>query len=219
MYDGDIIEDEIERMTAGMNREVPPHPDWVSTRIVEDSNESFGFIDPVPLQAQNDDNSEDDESLVNLAEEAADELLELDMEVDESTDFFNNPMPPPSQWLASLHGRSRACGKVKSHFEWEYFKNNLMDFHGGSGSDEADNYSAFRFSAFSESWNKWVDSLGSTLPEVTYKTAACLQDACKTMKRIGVQQATLRQRSKALKDLHRSHTNMDANQAFTPEFS
>ena len=106
MYDGDIIEDEIERMTAGMNREVPPHPDWVSTRNVVDSNESFGFIDPVPLQAQNDDNSEDDESLVNLAEEAADELLELDMEVDESTDFFNNPMPPPSQWLASLHGRS-----------------------------------------------------------------------------------------------------------------
>ena len=111
-------------------------------RNVEDNGESFGCIDPMPSRPQNDDDSASDKSLNNLADEAADELLELDTGVDDSADFLNKSMPVSSQWMASLHGRVRACGKVKGKFEWDYFKRNLFNFMGGGASDEADNYSA-----------------------------------------------------------------------------
>ena len=61
--------------------------------------------------------------------------------------------------------------------------------------------------------------MGSTKPEVTYKTATYLQEAYKTMKRRGVQDSTLRQHIQGLNSLRESHTNMDANQAFGPEFT
>ena len=191
LYDGNIIEDEIEKMAAWPNREEPPHPEWASTRNVEDNPETFRTIDPIPLRPRGDDESAADASLHNLADNAAGELLELDTGVDRNLYIFNSLAL--SQWLAALHDRAQACGKVKGHFEWEYFQTNIFNFQRRGAYDKANNYSTFQFSAFSDSWNEWVHSLGSTNPEVTYKTAEYLKESYKTMKSRGVQDSTLRQ--------------------------
>ena len=167
-------------MACWTNRDKPPHLDWVSTRNVEDNNETFGFIDPIPpkVVTDEDDDSASDDSLYNLADNAANELYELDAEIGSKTLLNASPMPPSSQWLASLHGRARGSGKVRGHFEWDHFKTNILNFRGGA-LEEADNYSGVRFSDFAVSWNAWVDSLDVSKPEVTYKTATYLQEAYK----------------------------------------
>ena len=218
LFDGDVLEEEMEKMSRWPNRDLPPHPDWVSTRYVEDNHEAFGFIDPVPSRAVNDDDSASDNSLNQLADNAANELRELDAEIGNENRSSIAPMPPSSQWLAALHGRARGSNKVMGHFEWEYFKTNILNFRGGV-SEEADNYTGYRFSDFAVSWNAWVDALGSSKPEVTYKTAAYLQEAYKQMKRRGVQDSTLRQHSSELDRLRDNHTSTVRNQAFGPEFS
>ena len=45
LYNGELIEEEIETMVMWPNQEELPHPGWVSTKCVEDSKEVFGFID------------------------------------------------------------------------------------------------------------------------------------------------------------------------------
>ena len=37
LYDGDMIEDEIEKMAKWENRKLPPHPQWISTRDSADT--------------------------------------------------------------------------------------------------------------------------------------------------------------------------------------
>ena len=61
--------------------------------------------------------------------------------------------------------------------------------------------------------------LSPTNPEATYKTAAYCQEAYKKMKRRGVQDSALRQHIQGLNSLRENHKNMDANQAFGPEFT
>ena len=53
-----------------------------------------------------------------------------------------------------------------------------LNFHGGV-LEEADNYTGYRFSDFTVSWNAWVDALGTSKPKVTYNAAAYLQKAYK----------------------------------------
>lgn len=173
----------------------------------------------MPRMDQDDDDSTDDASLNDMAEEAADEMLELESQDNIPSEHLQVPMMASSQWLAALDGRARDKGKVKGHFEWEYFKSNVFNFRGRGDSDEADNYSGYRWSEFATSWNAWVDSLGATKPEVTYKTSAYLQEAFKLMKRRGVQDSTLREHSQGLNSLRERHTNMDTNQQFVPEFA
>ena len=177
LYDGDLLEREIEKMSAWNDREAPPHPEWISSRNLQSTGEEFGFIDPVP-QKNVADESDSDKSLTNLAEDAAEEIAELDDDdIVRKKEFLNN-LPASAQWMARLHGKFRSTGRVKTSLEWEYFEANIMNFQ-GRGNDEADNYSAFQFSAFAESWNKWVDSLKFEHPGVPSKNCklpqGCIQ--------------------------------------------
>jgi hypothetical protein len=86
LYCGDLLEMEIQKMARWKHCVDPPHPDWVSTRTVKCTVETFGFIINKALSSAtvNDDslNSDDENSshasISSLADAAADELLDLD---------------------------------------------------------------------------------------------------------------------------------------------
>ena len=210
-------------MAARPNRKEPPHPGWVSTRHAADTGEVFGFIDqhrPRLQQVTDEFNLHpcDDPVIVNLSRDTADEMLELDTEVD-GTDaaIFTQPMPPSSQWLANLRGRVRGTGRVKDDIEWNKFQTDLYNYQ-GSPTDEADNYTGFQFGDFARDWNVWVDGLGSRLPGITYKTAAYLQQAHKTMKKRGRETSTIRPYCEALGRLQARHRDHETARALAPEF-
>lgn len=213
LYCGDLLETEIDKMAAWRQRDAPPHPDWVSTRSVQCSGESFGFL--VGDDGQ-DRTNEDDDSSCDEVIEAAENLISLEDQTNTEEAMITN-LPASSQWMASLHGKFRPHGRVLGNVEWEYFKTNVSNFQ-GVADDEADNYSSIGFSAFAESWNKWVDSLGTKYPTVTYKTAAYLRDAYKSMKRRAIQVSTLRPYTDSLNDLRVRHTNKEMNEMFLAEF-
>jgi hypothetical protein len=220
-YCGDLLEEEIEKMARWKERSDPPHPDWVSTRSVQSSDETFGFL-TVSGSTENDvadDNiaGDADVSVCSDAAEAADELLELDDEINVIESSMASELPPSSQWMAFLHNKFRPFGKVMGNVEWEYFKDNVTKFQRGAGR-EADNYCSIQFSVMAESWNKWVDSLGTRHPEVTYKTAAYLKEGYKSMKRRALQSATLRLHVHTLNKLKEMHTNEDTNRSFDRDF-
>ena len=216
LYCGDLLETEIEKMAAWRQREGPPHPEWVSTRSIESTGEMFGFLtnDSNPNTAV--DGNSSDESICTDAFAAEDELQELEDGINELEALLASQLPASSQWMAGLHGKFRPYGKVIGNVEWEYFTANLAKFQ-GRAIDEADNHCSIRFSDFAESWNKWVDSLGVREPTVTYKTAAYLKDAFKSMKRRAVQSSTLRPHKHALDELHTRHTCEESNRDFLEE--
>ena len=77
LYDGNLIESEIEKLSLWKNRETPPHMSWVSTRTVATTGEAFGLIDSVHQTNQNDGYNSD----ANLECESAnvvEQLLELE---------------------------------------------------------------------------------------------------------------------------------------------
>lgn len=182
-------------------------------------------LDAIPSQrsfchnsnAENDVADDADVSVCSDAAEAADELLALDEDTNVIESSMASELPPSSQWMALLHDKFRPFGKVLGNVEWEYFKDNISKFQGGKG-NEADNYCSIQFSAMAESWNKWVDSLGTRYPEVTYKTAAYLKDAYKSMKRRAVESATIRPHVHTLNKLKEMHTNEDTNRSFDRDF-
>ena len=81
IFEGSMIEDEIEKMAMWEGRVAPPHPEWSSTKNVESTGEVFGLIDPLS-NMEIDSESEDDESLIEAAEMAAEQVLELELDVD-----------------------------------------------------------------------------------------------------------------------------------------
>ena len=98
-----------------------------------------------------------------------------------------------------------------------FYTSNIANFQ-GRDENEADNFSNIRWSAFAEAWNKWVDSLGATHPDVTYKSASYLKDAYKSMQRRTLQSSTIRPHKQQLDNLRNSHTNEDINRSFNDEF-
>lgn len=44
MFDGELIEEEIEKMRKSRQRCTTPHPEWISSRNVVDTGERFGII-------------------------------------------------------------------------------------------------------------------------------------------------------------------------------
>ena len=189
LYDGNEIEEEIAKMAKWKNRVVPPHPDWISTRNVASTGETFGLIDPVST-----DTNESDEALLDKESElAVVNLLELDTGVgDIESENALTKMPESSCWLARHFGRWRPSGRVKGEEEWNYFNEHIGNFQGGAGnSTEADNYSSIQFTAFADHWNEWVASLGHDKPSVTYKSASHLQDAHKSMQKRARRSSTL----------------------------
>ena len=148
---------------------------------------------------------------------AADELLEADDEANDAEANFAVSMPASAQWMAGLQGKFRSYGKVIGNHEWEYFDSNLSRFQ-GKDETEADNYSSIKWSKFAEAWNKWVDSLGTEHPEVTYKTVPYLKAAYKISERRTLQSSTLRQHQQAIDEIRRRHTNEDGNRNFLGEF-
>lgn len=208
-------------MAAWKRRDTPPHPDWVSSRSVQCSGESFGFMTETNAEFSFVDRDVNDvsssESIMEDAECAADELNDLCEGEDEVEANIACNLPASSQWMALLHGKYRPFGKVIGNVEWEYFKSNLSQFQ-GRDEYETDNYSSFRWSAFAESWNKWVDTLGAKHPEVTYKTASYLKHAYKIMQKNALQSSTIRSHAQSLDKLRHKHTNRDTNMSFADEF-
>ena len=68
-------------------RETPAHPDWVSSKSVQCTDENFGFIEYQTQEITGDDDSGTDASLNDLADVAADEIEELDKGIDEKKHF------------------------------------------------------------------------------------------------------------------------------------
>ena len=97
VYDGNMIEEEIEKMAMCKNRDKPPHPEWISTSTVQSSGELFGLIDPVSAEPASTENGMD-ELLEKESELAVSNLLELDTGVSDSV--FNS-IPESSRWLAT----------------------------------------------------------------------------------------------------------------------
>jgi hypothetical protein len=214
-----LLEDEIEKLKKWEHRELPPHPEWVSTRSVQCTGETFGFVVQDAAPQGDEVSTSSSVSICSDAAAAADELLD-GVEYDEEAEMATN-LPALSQWMAGLHGKFRPHGKVIGNVEWDYFKSNVTKFHGGRDGYEADadNYSSIRWSDFTVAWNRWVDSLGTASPDVsTYKTVAYLKAAYKTMKRGAIQSSTLRPHRKKLDTLRATHTNEDTNRQFLDNF-
>ena len=83
LYDGQLLEDEIEKVSAFLDE--PSHSEWVSSKSLQCTGESFGIINPMqaPTQIVADSDAEDTE-LNMMAEAAADDLSddELDAGLD-----------------------------------------------------------------------------------------------------------------------------------------
>eukprot|EP00986_Skeletonema_menzelii_P003893 scaffold1261_cov155-Skeletonema_menzelii.AAC.3 len=213
LYDVQLLEDEIEKLSAFLDE--PVHTEWVSSKSLQCTGESFGIINPThALRQVAIDSDADDDEVDRMADAAAGDLS--DDEVDVGVEALIK-MPPSSRWLAKLTGRYRPAERVRSNDEWEYFKENLGRFQGG-GSSEADNYSGIRWSDFAACWNNWVDTLGHSKPTVTYKSSSHLQDAYKSMKRRAVEKATLRPHAQAVRELSAAHTNRATAASYLPEF-
>jgi hypothetical protein len=218
LYCGDLLEDEIEKLKKWEHRELPPHPEWVSTRSVQCTGETFGFVVQDAAPQGDEVSTSSSVSICSDAAAVADELLD-GVEYDEEAEMATN-LPASSQWMAGLHGKFRPHGKVIGNVEWDYFKSNITKFHGSRDGYEADadNYSSIRWSDFTVAWNRWVDCLGTASPDVTYKTAAYLKATYKTMKRGAIQSSTLRPHRHNLDTLRATHTNEDTNRQFLDNF-
>ena len=223
VYCGDLLEQEIECMAKWKSRVDPPHPNWLSTRTLECSNERFGFLEAGAARRTASSHDADSESIsssdsiIEDAEYIADELENIDDGEDDAEGRLTSEMPASGQWMARLHGRFRPYGKIVGNVEWEYFQSNIANYQ-GRDENETDNFSNIRWSAFADAWNKWVDELGATHPEVTYKSASYLKDAYKSMQRRTLQSSTIRPHEHRLQILRKSHTNEDANRSFNDEF-
>ena len=217
LHDGELLEAEIEKLAKTLDE--PPHPQWIPTSSVQDTGESFGIINSsaVPSSTPANNDLADDAVLDMLAEEAADNLsdIEADGGVDDNVVVR---MTASSQWMANLNGRIRPFDQMRSPDEWDYFVANFLDFQGNSGG-EADNHSNMRWSAFADAWNEMVDNLGRSKPSITYKSASHLQQAFKSMKRRQLQQATLRPHAQRLRELRDEHTNAENRTHYVAQFA
>jgi hypothetical protein len=90
---------------------------------VKCTGETFGFVinEASSSAAVNDDslNSDDENSshasISSAADTAADELLDLDTGVYENEVAMASQLPASSQWMAMLHGKFRAYGRVSGN--------------------------------------------------------------------------------------------------------
>ena len=165
--------------------------------------------------ADDDGGINSDQSLHDLADNAEDEILDLDTPADHS-DLLDG-LTSSQAWLAKLHNRRRAISKVTGKDEWEYFNSNVARFQGRS--NEADNYCNIRFSDFANTWNSWVDSLGEGKPSVTYKNAAYLHEAYKSSLKSANRHSTIRQHSATLGSVRQLNTDMRVNESFVNRFA
>ena len=74
LYDVQLLEDEIEKLSAFLDE--PAHPEWVSSKSLQCTGESFGIINPTqaPRQVAIDsdaDSDADDEEVNRMADAAA----------------------------------------------------------------------------------------------------------------------------------------------------
>jgi len=218
---GQLLEDEIEKMSKWPNRDEPPHPDWISTRSFVATGEYFGLVDGMTRMQVDDDNQEEDDgdddrsdtSLNNQIEEAVDNFDYLDTGVEGSEDTpavdIEFDMTASERWLAAQHGRSRAFGRVKGKYEWEKFRQMVPSYQRagrrGSLDHGADNHSSISFSSFATDWNKMVDDLSvNECPSFTYKTASLMQIAFKRTLKSSNEKLTLRSHSQQLHSLQQS---------------
>lgn len=218
VYDGELLDEEIEKMLSWRGQDVPPFSDWVPASTFQSTGEVFGLIDPVSTNATSEQEAED------LLEEEADgvvnTLLELETGVTEEFALLNT-LPESSRWLAQSFGRWRPSGPVRGDDEWEYFKSNLQQFQRGMGAaaaSEADNHSQILWSAYAAHWNDMVASLGTSKPQFTYKTSSLLQDAYKRSQRRDRRDATILPLATGIENLRQLHTSSGSNRRFANQF-
>ena len=214
VYDGVLLDEEIEKMAA-WNLDDPPHSEWISTKTFQSTKETFGLIDPVSTEVAT--SEREAEALVEgEADQVVNALLELDTGV---RDDVLSSLPASSRWLALNFGRWRPSGRVKGDDEWEFFKSNIASFQRGAGNTgEADNYSSISFSAFAEHWNSWVANLGTSKPNVTYKSASHLQDAHKSLQKRARRNSTILPHTAGIDNLREVHTASERSQRFANQF-
>ena len=100
-------------------RDTPPHPEWSSSSDVADTGEVFGIIDA--LSREQIANNLDHDNPTAVAQAAANEMSELEIKMADNEDDLMEDMPASTCWLATLHGRDRAYGRLESRDEWIYF--------------------------------------------------------------------------------------------------
>lgn len=219
LYDGFLLDEEIEKLMAWGDQDEPLHDEWISSTSFKLTGETFGLIDPVSPVASADASNEleADASIEAEADTVLNTLLELETEVTDEAALLNG-VPESARWLALTFGRWRPSGRVKSSDEWDYFTTNIARFQGSGSTGEANNYSSIQWSAFAEDWNRMVTSLGSSNPNFTYKTASLLQDAHQTMQKRARRDTTILPHSAGINNLRTSHTAPASNQRFTNQF-
>ena len=81
-YDGEMIEDEIDKMSGWSNRKTTPHPEWISTKSVTSTGEVFGIIgskiDQHTSTIQMGEMDEGNDADKNLEEEAQEAIYNLE---------------------------------------------------------------------------------------------------------------------------------------------
>jgi len=216
LYDGMLLDEEIEKMAAWNTQGSPPHPEWVSCNSFQCTGEEFGLIDPISTESNS---TEEAELLIEQeADAVADSMLELDTGVTED-DAVRSNLPESSRWLALNFGRWRPSGRVKGNAEWEYFKENISNFQRAAGLvNEADNHSSIQWSAFADHWNNMVARLGTSKPDFTYKTASLLQDAHKTLQRRSRRDTTILPYASDIDDLRNRHATPSSCVRFSNQF-
>ena len=122
------------------NSELPGPPDPPDDDLDEDNNEAVSGLyedggdgdnsggASKPLEVDSNGGIKSDESLRGHADDAEEEVLDLETPAD-NTDFLSN-LTASEAWVARLHGRTRATSKVQGKDEWEYFESNILSFQG-----------------------------------------------------------------------------------------
>ncbi len=127
------------------------HPNWISTRSIECTGELFGFINPLATINSVAVDVSSDESICNEAEMIADNMIEREeVDIERIKEMILEKLTASSQWMASLQGRFRPCGKVRTSTEREYFNWNVHKLHDQSD-NEVNNHLSIQFSKFAES--------------------------------------------------------------------
>lgn len=220
VYDGELLDEEIEKMLKWKGQQVHPHPDWVPVDAFQPTDETFGLNDPISPSNNTVSEEEAEALLEKEADDVVTTLLELDTEVTEEYAILNK-LPESSRWLARSFGRWRPSGPVRGNEEWRYFIDNLPTYQKGRGItavSEADNHSSILWSAYADHWNEMVTGLGANKPQFTYKTASLLQDAHKKLLKRRRRDTTVLPMTAAMNNLREVHTSSSSNQKFSSQF-
>ena len=127
-----------------------------------------------------------DDELEDDAQNAAETMILNDNNLDDERGSALGKLSSSARWICKGTGKGQATGRVTGDGQWDYFKENYLNFQGQAAADSADNYSTIDLDGFAESWNKFLDQciIDNMDPDLTYKKCCpserggdCLQEA------------------------------------------